>query len=76
MPKQARCLIYRLIMAGSPSMLTPVLLLKNRASSLVRRRLEAVEHSMLLENQKVRRKNPEAGLDEFVRETNPRLFWD
>jgi len=49
---------------------------RGRASSLVRRRLEAVEHSMLLENQKVRRKNPEAGLDEFVRETNPRLFWD
>ena len=49
---------------------------RGRARSLVRRRLEAVEHSMLLENQKVRRKNPEAGLDEFVRETNPRLFWD
>jgi predicted DNA-binding mobile mystery protein A len=49
---------------------------RGRARSLVRRRLEAVEHSMLLENQKVRRKNPEAGLDEYVRETNPRLFWD
>jgi predicted DNA-binding mobile mystery protein A len=49
---------------------------RGRARSLVRRRLEAVEHSMLLENQKVTRKNPEAGLDEFVRETNPRLFWD
>jgi predicted DNA-binding mobile mystery protein A len=49
---------------------------RGRARSLMRRRLEAVEHSMLLENQKVRPKNPEAGLDEFVRETNPRLFWD
>jgi hypothetical protein len=51
-------------------------IVRGRARILARRRLEAVEHSMLLENQKVRRKNLEAGLDEFVRETNPRLFWD
>jgi predicted DNA-binding mobile mystery protein A len=51
-------------------------IVRGRARTLARRRLEAVEHSMLLENQKVRRKNPEAGLDELLRETNPRLFWD
>jgi len=51
-------------------------MVRGRARSLARRRLEAVEHSMLLENQKVRRKESAAGLDEFVRETNPRLFWD
>src|SRR6266478_4203308 len=50
-------------------------IVRGRARTLARRRLEAVEHSMMLENQKVRRKNPEAGLDELVRETNPRLFW-
>jgi len=51
-------------------------MVRGQARSLARRRLEAVEHSMLLENQKVRRKDSKAGLDEFVRETNPRLFWD
>ena len=35
-----------------------------------------VEHSMLLEDQKVKEKDAEARLDEIVRETNPRLFWD
>ena len=40
------------------------------------RRREPVEHSMLLEDQGVRAKDDEARLDEIVRETNPRLFWD
>jgi hypothetical protein len=31
---------------------------------------------MLLEDQKVMAKDAEARLDEIVRETNPRLFWD
>jgi hypothetical protein len=31
---------------------------------------------MLLEDQKVTAKGAEARLDEIVRETNPRLFWD
>ena len=31
---------------------------------------------MLLEDQKAKGKDPEARLDEIVRETNPRLFWD
>jgi hypothetical protein len=31
---------------------------------------------MLLEDQKVEGKNAEAQLDEIIRETNPRLFWD
>lgn len=31
---------------------------------------------MLLENQKVEERDFEARLDEIVRETNPRLFWD
>ncbi len=41
-----------------------------------RRRRGPVEHSMLLEDQKVTAKDAEARLDEIVRETNPRLFWD
>lgn len=51
-----------------------------RARAFVRRRREPVEHSMLLEDQKVSQKvmkrDTEAQLDEIIRETNPRLFWD
>jgi predicted DNA-binding mobile mystery protein A len=51
-------------------------IVRNRARTFARRRLEPVEHTMLLENQKVTSKDAEARLDETVRETNPRLFWD
>lgn len=49
---------------------------RDRARAFVRRRRGPVEHSMLLEDQKVEGKDSEARLDEIVRETNPRLFWD
>jgi predicted DNA-binding mobile mystery protein A len=45
-------------------------------TTFARRRRGPVEHSMLLEDQKVMAKDAEARLDEIVRETNPRLFWD
>jgi len=51
-------------------------IVRNRARTFARRRLEPVEHTMLLEDQKVTAKGFEARLDETVRETNPRLFWD
>jgi predicted DNA-binding mobile mystery protein A len=53
-------------------------MVRDRARSFAQRRLAAVEHSMLLENQKVKRKSNDskARLDELIRETNPRLFWD
>ena len=49
-----------------------------RARTFARKRREAVEHSMVLEDQKVTGKSTdaEARLDEILRETNPRLFWD
>jgi predicted DNA-binding mobile mystery protein A len=50
--------------------------IRERARAFAHRRREPVEHSMLLEDQKVTAKNAEARLDEIVRETNPRLFWD
>jgi predicted DNA-binding mobile mystery protein A len=50
--------------------------IRERARAFVRKRLQPVEHSMLLENQKVDTKSDQARLDEIVRETNPRLFWD
>ena len=49
---------------------------RNRARAFLRRRRGPVEHSMLLEDQKVEGADSEARLDEIVRETNPRLFWD
>lgn len=50
--------------------------IRDRARAFARRRLGPVEHSMLLEDQKVEMKDSEAWLDEIVREKNPRLFWD
>src|SRR5665213_1156088 len=47
---------------------------RDRARAFSRRRRGPVEHSMLLEDQKVERHDSEARLDEIVRETNPRLF--
>ncbi len=55
-------------------------MLRDRARAFERRRREHIEHSMLLEDQledqPVTSKNLKARLDEILRETNPRLFWD
>src|SRR5271154_677179 len=47
-------------------------MVRDRARAFARKRREFVEHSMLLENQKVASKNIEAQLDEIIREKNPR----
>jgi predicted DNA-binding mobile mystery protein A len=54
------------------------LMVRDRARTFARRRLEPVQHSMLLENQRVtpKAKDSKRRLDELLRETNPRLFWD
>jgi predicted DNA-binding mobile mystery protein A len=46
---------------------------RERARAFARKRLAPIEHSMMLEDQKA---NVNADLDEILRETNPRLFWD
>jgi predicted DNA-binding mobile mystery protein A len=51
-------------------------IVRDRARNFARRRQEPVAHSMLLENQQAPAEDPEAQLDELMRETNPRLFWD
>jgi predicted DNA-binding mobile mystery protein A len=51
-------------------------IVRDRARIFARRRLEPIKHSMLLEDQKVTAKDAKARLDETVRQTNPRLFWD
>jgi predicted DNA-binding mobile mystery protein A len=49
---------------------------RERAREFARRRMAPVEHSMLLEDQKVTERDADARVDEILRETNPRLFWD
>jgi predicted DNA-binding mobile mystery protein A len=49
---------------------------RDRARLFARRRSEPIEHSMALEDQKVQSKETDALLDEILRETNPRRFWD
>jgi predicted DNA-binding mobile mystery protein A len=51
-------------------------MVRERARLFSRRRSGPVEHSMLLEDQAVPGKDTEKRLDEIVRATNPRLFWD
>jgi len=51
-------------------------MVRDRARALARKRREPVEHSMLLEDQKVTSKDAEARLSEIVREIKPSLFWD
>lgn len=50
--------------------------IRERARAFARQRLGPVEHSMALEDQKVKAPDSESWLDELVREKNPRLFWD
>jgi predicted DNA-binding mobile mystery protein A len=50
--------------------------IRDRARLFVRRRRAPIEHSMLLEDQAVSRRDLERKIDEIVRDTNPRLFWD
>jgi predicted DNA-binding mobile mystery protein A len=71
----AEALDCRLVYALVPKT-TLELAVRDRARALARRRRTAVEHSMLLENQQVEERDFDARLDEIVRETNPRLFWD
>ena len=49
---------------------------RNRARAFARHRLGPIEHSMLLEAQQVPSEDAETRLDELLRETNPRIFWD
>src|SRR6202167_535183 len=51
-------------------------MVRDRARTFLRKRRAHVEHSMLLEDQKVTSEDAEARLDEIVRETKPSLFWD
>ena len=53
---------------------------RDRARRFVMQRLAAVEHTMLLEDQKVTTQDPsrdeQERIDSILRDTNPRKFWD
>jgi predicted DNA-binding mobile mystery protein A len=51
-------------------------IVRDRSLAVARARLEAVDQSMLLENQKTDEKNFGIQLEELVRELNPRRLWD
>ena len=50
--------------------------IRERARAFLRRRRRPVEHTMLLEDQQVKDGLTDAQLDEVLRETSPRLFWE
>jgi predicted DNA-binding mobile mystery protein A len=50
--------------------------IRERARAFERRRRRPVEHTMLLEDQRVSETENDAQVDDIIRETNPRLFWD
>ncbi|MFI5399843.1 MAG: mobile mystery protein A [SAR324 cluster bacterium] len=51
-------------------------IVRERARMLARRSLQAVEHSMLIEDQSVSTRNLEARIDALAREMSPRALWD
>lgn len=50
--------------------------LRDRARTVARRRLHAVDHTMLLEDQQAKPANLEAQIDDYVRGMNLRTLWD
>lgn len=49
---------------------------RERARAFLRRRRQPVEHTMLLEDQRVKDSVTDAQVEDTLRGTNPRLFWD
>jgi predicted DNA-binding mobile mystery protein A len=48
----------------------------DQARKMAKRRMQSVEHSMLLEDQSVPAKGFEARIDALARDMNPRTLWD
>ena len=49
---------------------------RERAAAWLRRRRQLVEHTMLLEDQQVKEGVTNAQVEDALRDTNPRMFWD
>jgi predicted DNA-binding mobile mystery protein A len=50
--------------------------IRERARALLRRRRRPIEHTMLLEDQDAAGPVTERQIDDIIRETSPRRFWD
>lgn len=50
--------------------------IRERARTLLRQRRRPVEHTMLLEDQQVKETGNDAQVDDIIRQTNPRMFWE
>jgi predicted DNA-binding mobile mystery protein A len=50
--------------------------IRGRAREFARKHLAPIEHSMLIEDQKVTSIDDESRIDDIIRDTNPRRFWD
>jgi predicted DNA-binding mobile mystery protein A len=50
--------------------------IRARARALLRRRRSPIEHTMLLEAQDVAGPDTDRQIDDIIRETSPRRFWD
>ena len=64
-------LVYALV-PNQPHEMT----IRARARALLRRRRSPIEHTMLLEAQDVAGPDTERQIDDIIRETSPRRFWD
>jgi len=51
-------------------------IVQDQARKMAKRRMQSVEHSMLLEDQSVPAKGFEARIDALARDMNPRTLWD
>ncbi|WP_110168917.1 mobile mystery protein A [Luteitalea pratensis] len=49
---------------------------RERARALLLRRRQPVEHTMLLEDQRVEDSITDAEVEDAIRDTSPRVFWD
>jgi len=70
----AEALDCRLIYALVPNQPLDAIV-RDRARAFIGKRLQPVEHSMLLEDQKVNNRQA-INLEDLIRETKPSLFWD
>lgn len=50
--------------------------IRERAHAFLRRRQRPIQHTMLLEDQLVKESVTDAQIDDVLRDTNPRLFWN
>lgn len=73
--RAAEALDCRLVYALVPNKPLETMI-RERARTLLRRRRRPVEHTMLLEDQQVKETGTDARVDDVIRQTNPRLFWD